>query len=122
MPWVRPLYRSGRAPFHGSARGRQDPAHRSVDACRRAARRRQAVAQSQGAMSEQFCTYFDHRYAAKGLAMWRSLKAHRPDAVLHVLCMDNICEAVFTGVPLMTPVEVLSVKPVGSVPALRLKT
>jgi hypothetical protein len=42
-------------------------------------------------MTEHFCTYFDHRYAPKGLAMWRSLKAHMPSAVLHVLCLTNVC-------------------------------
>ncbi|MFN7917459.1 MAG: hypothetical protein U0Q55_19085 [Vicinamibacterales bacterium] len=51
-------------------------------------------------MPEHFCTYFDHRYAAKGLAMWRSLKAHRPDAVLHVLCLDQACEAVLSALQL----------------------
>lgn len=51
-------------------------------------------------MPEHFCTYFDHRYAAKGLAMWRSLKAHRPDAVLHVLCLDQAGEAVLEALQL----------------------
>lgn len=58
------------------------------------------MAQSHDTMSEHFCTSFDHRYVAKGLAMWRSLKAHRPDAVLHVLCMDELCEAVLSGLDL----------------------
>ena len=42
-------------------------------------------------MPEHFCTYFDHRYAAKGLAMWRSLKHHCPDATLHILCLNDSC-------------------------------
>ena len=42
-------------------------------------------------MQEHFCTYFDHRYAPKGLAMWRSLKRHQPDATLHVLCLTDAC-------------------------------
>jgi len=42
-------------------------------------------------VSDHFCTYFDHRYAPKGLAMWRSLKACRPSAVLHVLCLNDAC-------------------------------
>ena len=42
-------------------------------------------------MPEHFCTYFDHRYAPKGLAMWRSLKHHLPDATLHILCLTDAC-------------------------------
>jgi hypothetical protein len=42
-------------------------------------------------MAEHFCTYFDHRYAPKGLAMWRSLKRFLPEARLHVLCLTPPC-------------------------------
>jgi hypothetical protein len=49
---------------------------------------------------EHFCTYFDHRYAAKGLAMWRSLKQHRPSAALHVLCLDQACYEILAGLQL----------------------
>ena len=42
-------------------------------------------------MVEHFCTYFDHRYAPKGLAMWRSLKHHLPEATLHILCLTDAC-------------------------------
>ena len=42
-------------------------------------------------MTEHFCTYFDHRYAAKGLAMWRSLERAQRLAVLHVLCLNEAC-------------------------------
>jgi hypothetical protein len=42
-------------------------------------------------MSEHFCTYFDHRYAAKGLAMWESLKSHCSPAILHVFCLNDAC-------------------------------
>ena len=39
-----------------------------------------------------FCTYFDHRYLARGLAMHASLRRHCPDAVLWVLCLSPQCE------------------------------
>jgi hypothetical protein len=42
-------------------------------------------------MTEHFCTYFDHRYAAKGLTMWNSLKKHYASATLHVLCLTESC-------------------------------
>jgi hypothetical protein len=51
-------------------------------------------------MSEHFCTYFDHRYAAKGLAMWRSLKKQCAPATLHVLCLDQACLEILTSLNL----------------------
>jgi hypothetical protein len=51
-------------------------------------------------MSEHFCTYFDDRYAPKGLAMWRSLKARTPSAVLHVLCLSEPCREILAGLEL----------------------
>src|SRR5262245_55075766 len=51
-------------------------------------------------MTELFCTYFDHRYAPKGLAMWRSLKAQRPSARLHVLCLDDACQEILESLAL----------------------
>jgi len=36
-----------------------------------------------------YCTYFDHRYLAKGLTMIRSLRRHVPDAQIWVLCLDD---------------------------------
>ena len=35
-----------------------------------------------------YCTYFDRRYAAQGLALWLSLRRHDPAAVLWVLALD----------------------------------
>jgi hypothetical protein len=51
-------------------------------------------------MPEHFCTYFDHRYAAKGVTMWRSLKTHRPDATLHVLCLTEACHEILRSLRL----------------------
>lgn len=47
-----------------------------------------------------FCTYFDHRYLPRGLALYRSLKRHRPDARLWVLCLDEACQAALTAMAL----------------------
>lgn len=40
-------------------------------------------------MKRHYCTYFDHRYLAQGLAMSRSLAAHDRDHLLWILCMDD---------------------------------
>jgi len=36
-----------------------------------------------------YCTYFDRGFLIQGLALWRSLAAHDPDAVLWVLALDD---------------------------------
>jgi hypothetical protein len=40
-------------------------------------------------MRREYCTYFDHRYAARGIAMIRSLRRHEPGARVWVLCLDE---------------------------------
>lgn len=39
-----------------------------------------------------YCTYFDHRYLAKGLALIRSLRRQVPDAEVWVLCLSRQVE------------------------------
>lgn len=41
---------------------------------------------------DHYCTYFDHRYAAQGLAMIRSLRAHGGDGPVWVLCLSGEAE------------------------------
>ena len=38
-----------------------------------------------------FCTYFDHNYLSKGLALHRSLETHCPNFQLFVLCLSKEC-------------------------------
>lgn len=47
-----------------------------------------------------FCTYFDHRYLSRGLALYRSLKDHCPSFRLWVLCMDQVCHDILSQMDL----------------------
>jgi hypothetical protein len=38
-----------------------------------------------------YCTYFDHNYLSRGLALFYSLQQHEPGARLWVLCLSDIC-------------------------------
>lgn len=40
-------------------------------------------------MKRHFCTYFDHNFLPKGLALYRSLCAHCPEFTLWVLCLSQ---------------------------------
>ncbi len=51
------------------------------------------AARSQARRPHAFCTYFDVNYLGRGLALWRSLKAASPDAVLWVCCLDAATRA-----------------------------
>lgn len=41
-----------------------------------------------------YCTYFDSIYAPRGLIMIGSLLRYQPDAVIHVLCLDDLCHQI----------------------------
>ena len=47
-------------------------------------------------MTRYYCTYFDHRYLARGLVMFQSLKRHCPTARLWVLCLSPECHQALT--------------------------
>jgi hypothetical protein len=38
-----------------------------------------------------YCTYFDHNYLSRGLALYHSLQQHAPGARLWVLCLSEAC-------------------------------
>ncbi len=42
-------------------------------------------------MTRHYCSYFDHRYLVRGLAMIRSLRRFEPEAVIWVLCLSDTC-------------------------------
>jgi hypothetical protein len=42
-------------------------------------------------VSGSFCTYFDHWYLPRGLALAHSLQRHRPGARLWTLCLTDLC-------------------------------
>lgn len=68
-----------------------------------------------------FCTLFDSNYLVKGVAMLRSLKVQCPDAIVFVLCMDDLAleilqemalaDVVLLPLPTVEDAELLAVKP-----------
>lgn len=58
-------------------------------------------------MMRHFCTYLDHRYLTRGLALAGSLRRHCPDVRLWVLCLDDVSYAalVALGLPHIVPIS-----------------
>jgi hypothetical protein len=54
-----------------------------------------------------YCTYFDHKYLSRGLALYRSLRRHAPGSRLWVLCLSEACyqTLVALNLPDMLPVR-----------------
>ncbi|HMA51662.1 MAG TPA: NAD-dependent epimerase/dehydratase family protein, partial [Magnetospirillaceae bacterium] len=61
------------------------------------------------APTHHYCTYFDSLYAPRGLIMIGSLFRHQPDAVVHVLCLDDLCldilQALAPQIPRVHPIS-----------------
>ena len=47
-----------------------------------------------------YCTYFDHNYLSRGLALHRSLRRHAPDCCLWVLCLSAECYRILAALDL----------------------
>ena len=47
-----------------------------------------------------YCTYFDHNYLPRGLALYHSLQRHAPEAQLWVLCLSEACHQALTALDL----------------------
>ena len=47
-------------------------------------------------MSRAYCTFFDHRYLARGLVMIESLQRVEPGSAVWVLCLDDITHEVIS--------------------------
>lgn len=58
-------------------------------------------------MRRDFCTYFDHRYFDRGMAMYESLQRHCPQARLFVLCLSDTCYEVLVrlALPGLVPIK-----------------
>jgi hypothetical protein len=47
-----------------------------------------------------YCTYFDHNYLSRGLALYHSLQRHAPGSRLWVLCLSEACYRALTALDL----------------------
>ena len=58
-------------------------------------------------LNRVYCTYFDHNYLARGLALYHSLQRHAPGARLWVLCLSAECHRILVSfdLPGIVPVR-----------------
>jgi hypothetical protein len=47
-----------------------------------------------------YCTYFDHNYLSRGLALYHSLQRHAPGSRLWVLCLSEACHRTLAALDL----------------------
>ncbi|MEA2819123.1 MAG: hypothetical protein QOJ86_1127 [Bradyrhizobium sp.] len=54
-----------------------------------------------------YCTYFDHNYLSRGLALYHSLQRHGPGSRLWVLCLSETCHQTLVALDLpdMLPIR-----------------
>ena len=54
-----------------------------------------------------YCTYFDHNYLSRGLALYHSLQRHAPGSRLWVLCLSEACHQTLVALdlPELVPVR-----------------
>lgn len=53
-----------------------------------------------------YCTYFDHNYLSRGLALYHSLQRHTPGSRLWVLCLSDACHQTLAALDLPNLVPV----------------
>src|SRR5947208_2070180 len=51
-------------------------------------------------LNRVYCTYFDHNYLSRGLALYHSLRRHAPDSRLWVLCLNEECHRILVTLDL----------------------
>jgi hypothetical protein len=51
-------------------------------------------------LNRVYCTYFDHNYLSRGLALHRSLQRHAPNSRLWVLCLSAECHTILVALDL----------------------
>src|SRR4051812_11369528 len=47
-----------------------------------------------------YCSYFDHNYLSRGLALYHSLQRHAPGSRLWVLCLSEACHRILAALDL----------------------